>query len=381
MTRHLVTTALAAFALLGTALAARAQQEAERVVYYDRALKKDATITSQVTKITIAEETPTKLTFKQGAKTIEVPLADLRELEYGVGAGLKPTYHRAMNQETEMLKPDARDAKKSFEESLAAYREVQTGLKDKGLTFAARHLQFSVGRLLARRAEADPSQVDQAVKELSKFIEENPNAWQLTEAARLLGQQYEAAGKKAEAAKVYEDLVARNDLPKEARQEFDFLLARALIQGGKHAQAQARLEKMAKELPAADPNSGRVQVYLAECQAAAGKYPDAEKGLRAVLDGQADYAVKGMAANTLADCYRLSGKPEEAMWEYLWVDQVYNQDKGEHARALYHLSKLFDSVKHDAARAQACRDRLLKEKDFIGQEFQKRAAREDAGMK
>jgi nitroimidazol reductase NimA-like FMN-containing flavoprotein (pyridoxamine 5'-phosphate oxidase superfamily) len=65
------------------------------------------------------------------------------------------------------------------------------------------------------------------------------------------------------------------------------------------------------------------------------------------------------------------------------VDQVYNTDKNEHARALYHLWKLFAQVKNDAARAEGCKERLLKDKDFAGLDYQKRAEREDkaGGMK
>jgi hypothetical protein len=86
--------------------------------------------------------------------------------------------------------------------------------------------------------------------------------------------------------------------------------------------------------------------------------------------------IKALAANTLGDYYRETGKQEDAFWQYLWVDIVYNQDKHEQAKALYHLSKLFDHVKGDAARAVACRERLLKDKEFSGLEYQKLAAKE-----
>ena len=60
------------------------------------------------------------------------------------------------------------------------------------------------------------------------------------------------------------------------------------------------------------------------------------------------------------------------------MDVVYNEDKHEHAKALYYLSKLFVEVKNDPVRAQECRDRLLG-KEFLGQEFQMLAAKEKPG--
>ena len=67
---------------------------------------------------------------------------------------------------------------------------------------------------------------------------------------------------------------------------------------------------------------------------------------------------------------------ENAFWKYLWVDVLYYQDKTEHARALYNLSKLFDQVKKDEARAKECRNRL-KEKEFNGLDYQQRVLREE----
>jgi hypothetical protein len=55
---------------------------------------------------------------------------------------------------------------------------------------------------------------------------------------------------------------------------------------------------------------------------------------------------------------------------------LYNQDREEHAKALFELSKLFVQVKKDAARAERCLDRLINDKEFAGSTFQKLAAKE-----
>ena len=61
------------------------------------------------------------------------------------------------------------------------------------------------------------------------------------------------------------------------------------------------------------------------------------------------------------DCFRLTGKYREAMWEYLWVDSVYNEDREKQAKAVYYLHELFsDRLEMPNAKdyAKECQDRL-----------------------
>jgi len=67
-----------------------------------------------------------------------------------------------------------------------------------------------------------------------------------------------------------------------------------------------------------------------------------------------------VAYNSLGDCYRLNGRPKEALWPYLWVDVIYHQDKQEHAKAIAQLAKLFDE-QGDKARAKLYKDKLKRE--------------------
>src|SRR5262249_10110395 len=61
-----------------------------------------------------------------------------------------------------------------------------------------------------------------------------------------------------------------------------------------------------------------------------------------------------------------------------WVDVLYNQKKSEHAKALYHLSKLFKD-RQDEKKAKDCRDRLEKDKAFAGSEYQRLIVNEKEG--
>jgi hypothetical protein len=130
-----------------------------------------------------------------------------------------------------------------------------------------------------------------------------------------------------------------------------------------------------KTVPEASPQALRLQISLAECQAA-GATPDqperaetAAKNLEALLPKITDLDLKALAYNTLGFCHAQAKRSKDAVWDYLWVDVVYNQNRQEHARALYHLAKLFAERKEEK-KAQQFKAKLL-DKQFAGIEYQK----------
>ena len=90
--------------------------------------------------------------------------------------------------------------------------------------------------------------------------------------------------------------------------------------------------------------------------------------------------LKALAYNALGDYYLKSKQPDEAFWHYLRVDAVYTQDREEHARALYNLWKLFESVRGDAQRSNESLEKL-EDKSLAGTDYAARAEKETAGDK
>jgi TolA-binding protein len=358
--------------LLLAAPLARAQTS-DSIRYTDRKTGKEENV-----KCVLESESPAGVTFRQGSATKTVPALDVLDVLYdkSIGGGNLITYRKAQREEEKAQQPtlDAAARKTAFQEALAAYRELAASSKESKA--ATRHVHFALARLLARRSEDDPEQAERAIAELKKFLADYPDGWQLVQASRLLGQLQEARGDLAGATKTYEQLAARDDVPKDTREEADLFVARMLLRGNKAAEAQAKLQKLASAVPATSPGAPKVQVYLALCEVATGKAEAAEAKLKGLLAADLDGGVKGLVYNALGDVARQKGKAEDAFWDYLWVDIVYNQDKNEQAKALYYLSKLFVDVKNDPARAQQCRKRLLEDKDFLGLDFQKLAAKE-----
>ena len=54
------------------------------------------------------------------------------------------------------------------------------------------------------------------------------------------------------------------------------------------------------------------------------------------------------------------------------MDVLYPSDRYEHARALYHLARLYREVRKDGVRADACAALLASDR-FAGIDFQKKA--------
>src|SRR5262249_54759497 len=139
--------------------------------------------------------------------------------------------------------------------------------------------------------------------------------------------------------------------------------------------ALKRVQALAAKLPKDSKFQGRAKVAEAECLAAAKKDAPAIALLRQVIKEANDKNVKALAYNTLGQCLYNGEHLKEARWEFLWVDVVYNQDKAEHAKALYYLAKIFDKL-DEKDRAQECRDALVSERAFAGMEWQRQALKE-----
>ncbi len=338
----------------------------DSVTYYNRAQKKDATVSG-----TIVVETPGKIVIRPtsgAAKEVEIPATDIRDVVYNLAPVLKNDYRIAVNRESGAEK-DARASqrKQHLAEALTKYQ----GLLSKETSAAAkRHFEFKVAKILAQQAADDPAQADAALEKLKKFKADHPEAWQISACtdllARLLMDKKDWDG----AQRVYQDLEKTPNLPPQLRQEANLKVAQVLVKAKKYPEAEQRLLEASKTIPPTGPERVRLQLALAECQAASGKPDEAVKQLETILPQITDPEMKAQAYNSLGSCQEAAQRPKDALYAYLWVDVIYNQNRQEHAKAVYHLAKLFKEVKDDK-RAEEYRNKLLKSPEFAGLEYQK----------
>ena len=175
-------------------------------------------------------------------------------------------------------------------------------------------------------------------------------------------------------------MAANPDAPPDVQLTANLQVARLLSRDNKNADAEQKLKSVAASMKADDPQRTYVQVSLAQTQVAQGNIKEAEAPLKAAVAGAGDDHLKALAYNALGDYYLQNKQPDEAFWQYLRVDAVYNQDREEHARALYNLWKLFESVRGDQQRSNECLQKL-EDKSLAGTDYQARALKEGGGAK
>jgi tetratricopeptide (TPR) repeat protein len=334
-------------------------QAEDAVRYLDRKTMKETILSTG----NVVEESPTLVVYRPaGAASKEIPAPDIIDITYEVPGSVRLVYRSALADERKLADPAAKDEerKKASNDALKSYQEVLARLAGEKGRFAERHVHYKIARLQARQALDDPAQVEEAIVSLVKFKKEHPDGWQIVPCARLLAQLYLIKGDIQGARKVYEELAATPNIPKEVREDCDLRIIETLILAKQFAEAQSRVQALRKTAPANDPQAARLLVYEAECLGASGKLPEAVAQLEDIIGKTSDKDLKALAYNSLGDCYRLNGRPREALWPYLWVDVIYHQDRHEHAKAMTELAKLF-TEQGDTARAKEYRDKLKRE--------------------
>lgn len=372
MKRLLLGAALAAGFVLGPVSHAQAQITRDTVTYRDKT-KKEMMVTGM-----IQDESPAgiKLMERGAAEAKLIPALDVVHVVYKVAKVTAFEYRQPFtSKEDKALQPGTRPAKRAelLAEALTGYKDLEKQVKDNPL--AVRYMQYRAARCLVLIGQGDPTKMDNALKALKAFKDDNAMSWEAVPALELLARLQEEKGDTAGAQKSYEDLADLTGLPAEMKLKANLLVARLLLRNRKFDDAARRLEEAQKALKPGDPNKAYVDVYLAQSQIEQGKLDGIEARLKAAMRDSTDGALKGLAHNALGDYYSRKGQKEDAFWEYLKVDLMYNQDREEQAKAIYNLSKLFDEVKKDLPRAEQCRERL-KGKAFEGTVFQRLAALE-----
>jgi hypothetical protein len=149
----------------------------------------------------------------------------------------------------------------------------------------------------------------------------------------------------AKAAVLLGELAGVPDLPRDLKYDARLAEAAALIRAGQAAKAEGELSQLAadKDLPVG-PLKDRATVLQAAARAQGKRTADEAAKLRSAVDAVKDPSAKAVGYNFLGDAYLALGNPREAMWSYLWVDAVFNQDVDERVLAVGKLPEVFERL-------------------------------------
>ena len=207
---------------------------------------------------------------------------------------------------------------------------------------ARRYLYYRVVMLRAAVAEGD-DQLKVAMRGLADFMAANANSWEYPHVAVQLGRLQADAGDYTAATRTYETLEKTANLPVEYKQDATAALIDIAFQSEKYDVGQKRVEDVLKDPMASSALKARAEMYQLGLDAAKGDLANAVKKIETAIGKTSDPSLKALGYNVLGDVYLAKKQPRDAMWSYLWVDVVYNQDRGEHIKAMTRLIKIFDA--------------------------------------
>ncbi|MBM3992854.1 MAG: hypothetical protein FJ303_01660 [Planctomycetes bacterium] len=259
--------------------------------------------------------------------------------------------------------------------AIGKYDETLKGMKGKDTAkLAVRNLEYKIAMLYVKRVTDEVSS-DLAVKKLQEFVKAHRNSWQVHQAMPLIAKLQMDNKDFDQAAKTFEMMAEMEVLAPAVRQEAELRVVEVNVRAGNFKEANSKLDALQAKTPKNSPFASRLKLERAEVLIGFKKEAEAIPVLLEIIRDPGDRNVKARAHNALGDHYFKAQKFSEAMWEYLWVDAVYNQDKSQHARALYQLWKTFDQL-NDGDRAQQCRESLISDRQFAGTEHQIKAVKE-----
>lgn len=322
---------------------------------------------------TVAQESAKGVVLK-GAKDL-IAADHIADIDYDIRpADVRLTmYLKAVNAEAaaRKAKTDAgrlKDLKVALDKYATALPKI-----DPKLPFATRHVAFKIAFLSAEKADLEGTETarQEAIDKLKAFADKEPNSWQITRVLFKLARM-QVEGKAFSEAEATLKTLAEAPVDEATRQEAELMTAELSMKAGKYEVARKKLETLAAKLPKDSPAGQKARLGQAECLAALKDTVGAQKVLAEVLRSATDGEVKAAAYNTLGYSLLQDGKVEEARWAFLWVDVVYNQNKGEHAKALYYLQQIFARL-NEPERAQECLSLLLNDPEYAGLDYQKKA--------
>lgn len=349
------------------------------IVYYrETGKKKDEKIEGK-----IEQESPAGIKVKPiKGELQDISALQIAQIEYGAavesGTGVSAVEFRSPDNKLfralEETRPDKRT--ELLRAALEGYQSLDSKEQMRRLVPVHRYLQFRIGQTLYYLARDDAGRHDAAVAALNQYKSNFADGWEIVPALQLLASLQEDKGDIEAAAQTFAALAALPGISPRMKLEGQLKSARLLMAARKFADAETQLNQAASALSTNDPQRATVEVYLIQSRIAQkGKLDGIDTKLHQVLRTVKDGKLRAAAHNSLGDYYRAKNDLTQAFWEYCKVDMLYNQDKEEHAKALYYLSQLFVNPRNDRLRADEALERL-KSPQFEGTLYQRQAKSE-----
>ena len=290
-----------------------------------------------------------------------IPAVDIINVTYSSTAIGSIELKSALGKEIRANLPGTKEADKLklYDESIKDISELLP--KIKSVVRLSKYLNFRIAKVKADLAKIKPEALPDAIKALNLVRLDNPDSWMTLGSFKIEAElQYQGMGKLP-------------GVPKEIKTDSDFLILKLLMRTNRMAEAESKLKEVESLILEGDPRRSQVLLVKTQANLLNNQLNSIEVDLNKVIDLSDETFTRSKAFNLLGEFYLKKNKDAEAFWAFLIVDTLYNQDTDEHAKALYHLSILFDKVKNDPIRARQSRDKLL-DPIYLKSEYQNKVS-------
>lgn len=229
-----------------------------------------------------------------------------------------------------------------------------------------RHLEYKVAAMTNKIADETPDDegwaalAETAAQAWDQFLAQHRSGWEVWMATQAYTRLLIETNGYDRVASVWTSLSKSSDLPPNLLQEAAMNAIDAQIRGGKAtATAEEAARNLAKDaLPG--PIKDKLAIYEITAKAMNSGNPlSGLKELEEKIAATKDSGVRALAHAMRGELYWRANKHREAMWEYLWVETVYNTDPVEVLKALTRLAAVFKALADDE-QAKRYRDKILR---------------------
>lgn len=286
------------------------------------------------------------LTGEKLAKATTISFADIVKYEPGEMPGVNRDDMLAQ------LKLESNKTRKDYETAKGVYSNLLK--KAAGAPESTkRHLEYRVALMSTK--VADESSDDEkwaelaevAAKEWTGFLTGYKSGWEIWPAAKTLARIYAEQNKFDEAAKMWGRMAKSPELPPDLKLEAGIEEVDAQFRSKAYPTAVTLAESLGKSAPPGAAKD-KLAIYARAARAAdGGLKEDTIKPVVAEIEKTIaeikDPTVQAVGFSAIGELYLLVKKPREAMWAFLWVETVKNQDKDEVLKAMCRLVLAFQA--------------------------------------
>jgi hypothetical protein len=242
----------------------------------------------------------------------------------------------------------AKEEKKEYDGARTTYQDL---LKKAGLPERSkRYLEFKkvlMTNKVVDELDADKGwkeKADECLKDWTSFLnaDETKFGWEQWPATRACTRLQIERGKFDDAARAWGRVSKNANMPPDAKLEAAIQEIDLQIRGKAYSAAATAAAELLKT--AAGTKKDRLVIYeLAAKAGGNGKPLDGIDAIKAEMNKTKDVFVHATGFSMLGELYLAGGKPRDAMWMFLWVETVVNQDKDEAFKAISRLTEIFEA--------------------------------------